>query len=67
MISAEAEKRLPKGERKCAHHAGYRVETNHCPCGIDYYTVKVQCEKSGHDVRANRCTSACPNFQKKEG
>jgi hypothetical protein len=67
MISAEAEKRLSKGERGCAHHAGYSVEKKHCPCGVDYYIVKVQCDMSGREVRSNRCTSACPNYQKKEG
>ena len=65
-ISQEAIARLKKGAQGCAFYRGYEAEKKHCPCGIDYTIIKVQCDKARHSVRAQNCHEACVNY-KKEG
>ena len=63
-ISEEAIKRLNKGAQGCMHYLGYQAEKKHCPCGIDYTIIKVQCEATRREVRAQNCNEACANYRK---
>ena len=63
-ISKDALERLYKGAHGCAFYCGYHAEQKHCPCGIDYTIIKVQCDKIGRDVRAPKCTESCANYRK---
>lgn len=65
-ISKDAIARLKKGAEDCAHYAGYEAERKHCPCGIDYTIIKVNCDRARREVRANNCNEACPHYIKEK-
>lgn len=65
-ISKDSVERLYKGAQGCAFYCGYRAEKKHCPCGIDYTIIKVQCDKAGRELRAQNCNESCVNYRKED-